>query len=658
MTGTKVGQLPYVTMGGEVYHLALKNGAPVFSSGTRALEGVPSDAFELRFKDWSKGLGRSFADVGVNGMLTVIKNKLWPPPTVARIDVSAVGTVDKPFRHSFEAQDTNGRWYLFVISPEHIAKIDIGVDPPVLRRVYDVATTGNLAASDRFGQPVQAYDSGSLRWYIPLNSGDRVAYIADPVSVDTGAGSADTFTVFTTVTKGAAHFKQLPSGKIWRAVSSHSAGTFQKRAEISVLQAGADFQTDNNWGEDFPVDSQTRWIVGLQNFGERLQIRKQDGWFRATENADKTIDWETLLPDGGFAEFADLDAERTHVGGTWHGVSILPTPNALWRSNIYSHLPVGPESINDGAEGDFHIQASLMRSDSLVSTVAPAGKWIWAANNKVAGSRMQILAGRAAEQGEGPGEITWFPIYVQVNSLAANTQFVHVQRNGEGATRLWFSEELGGFPSSQDQDLAYITIGRDGSPFTPDGTYGNTGVIDTQDTLLPSKGLFTEARMLIESGDANMAWSIIFFPDGDTANSLTTTLTATGSIFWTAGTRDTGRRVRFRVIVTDGGYTDAYPPPELREMIVSGFFLPDVGETLSFVVDVEKTAEEANYAQETVVANLKALRKSAATSYIDRFGTASQFVLVKTTDEGAAKRVAGIEGENLIGITAELLEYS
>ena len=658
MTGTKVGQNPYIKIDDEVYHLATKAGVPVFSSGTRALEGVPSDAFEIVWDDWAGGLGVDY--FACLNLLTTIPGRIKLRPEVPFLSPSGP---DKPYRYSFEEQDSNGRWYKYFITQEHLVKVDIGVDPPVVRQVYDVGAASATSwdamrsATDKMGQPWRGVSSSTVYWYIPANNADRIIRMTTPVEVDTGAGTGDTFSAVTAVTDGsahsggAAHFLQMPSGKVWRAVSSHSAGTFQNRAAISVLQAGADPEVDANWGEDFEVDNQTLWIVGMLNYGEYIIAGKQNGWFGALENQDTSLRWENLIADPNITKIAALGSEDSHAGGAWHGRMYLPLGSSLNRSIVFSSKPVGPDSRRE-TMGE-PVMSAFDLHDGTIPSVEPAGEWLYFPYNDTFSGGFNIGWVLAAREpaGASPYELELHPIYYDTEPLSLTT----VQRNGEGAPRLWICD-------ADATRIQYIQLGGDLGPFAigqNQGDTSTTGSIVMKPVNFPCRVLLRELRLQIEAANAEVAWAAAGYIDGVSSTKPPGSLTATGSLFWVADEDDTCRRFQLLLQATmSGSYTPADAESELMRAVLNGYYLPDVGETLSFVVDVERTAEKTNKAQETVVANLKALRNAGSKSYTDTYGTGSQFVLVKTTSENAAKRVAGIEGENLIGVTAELMEYS
>ena len=108
--------------------------------------------------------------------------------------------------------------------------------------------------------------------------------------------------------------------------------------------------------------------------------------------------------------------------------------------------------------------------------------------------------------------------------------------------------------------------------------------------------------------------------------------------------------------------TGAYDPTDttpafLRKFTAYGDYLPDVGDSLLFFIDLERTAKRTHRRVETVLSNLKALRSAGAKAWVDRFG-ATGFVLVRTADEASGDRVQGIESGQTASVSAELLEYS
>ncbi len=319
-----VGQEAKVKIDSKWYYLATgADGRPLFGSGTKAIEEVPSDEGEHIWEDWTRGIGHDY--LRSNHILGSVKGQLVPAPILTELSfisptatstgttattmtdagigwqtgewvgatvtmpgtpggtmVITENTTDTltgtawsnagdpadalnytigatgigPARYYFEEVDTAGDWYGFYVCTKGIVKVALKT---VARKVqqYTVAATSPFISTDRLGQPVKATDGD---WYIPCNNADRIIKMTTPVVVDSGTGAGDTFTLFETVLKGAAHFLQLPNGKVWRFVSSHSAGSFSSRCEISIHAAGEAFETDAN---DSVYDRRRRRAVRL-----------------------------------------------------------------------------------------------------------------------------------------------------------------------------------------------------------------------------------------------------------------------------------------------------------------------------------------------------------------------------------------------------------
>jgi hypothetical protein len=272
----------------------------------------------------------------------------------------------------------------------------------------------------------------------------------------------------------------------------------------------------------------------------------------------------------------------------------------------------------------------------------------------------------AREGGPGDGEFTWHSLLDHFGvggSVDTKYSLMALQRNGTGAPALWFTSVDGTDPDNDLLQLRYLPLANDLSPwsgFAKDVKYGRTnGIVELMPVYFPSRVLLREMHFTLEgSAGTGEGWGLTASLDGAAAAAVGSDVTATGSVFWTAGSNDTCRTLyptlRHTAITGGGGSTDPLRASRAR---LSFYYLPDVGDTLSFVVDVKKTAG-TRHSQETVLANLKALRKAGAKTFVDLYGTGSQYVLVDSVDDEAAKRIAGVEDSHLATVTATLLEYS
>lgn len=634
-----------------------EGGKPIFGTSFKPLEAVPSDDWEVRVRDFSGGLGGALAG-GRN--ICVEPGRVTLAPSIAGLNLSADQVVDKPLRYPLELQDSNGRWYLYLFSENHIVKADLGVDPPVLRQIYDIADGSPWDANDHIGQPVVGVDSGTDALYIPLNNGNRIMKMTLPVEVDTGAGSGDTFTAVTAVVEGGAHFEQLASGKIARCNSTHSSGTFQNRAEVSLLAANGDFETDGDWGADFPIAGQVDWFLGVMSIEDLMLIRKSDDrWYVAVELEDATIQFRSLLTDEIAPKRFDLGSERNHKGVLWHGRAYLPTAPHLWRHNLSSAIPVGMETLPSVPGSDMPSQTDPR--GGYCGALAPAGKWLYATFDTE--DVFWVMHGRERGPGDPPGgELVWLPLWSSTKSRAHRAQLLHVQLNGEGAPRLWWGFDN---EAANDQDLTYIDLALDGGPWKAGGEFGTLnedGFIVLDDVLFESEAMLREARVYFEHGAAALEWkvNIRFIDPGGSFTALagTSAITTTpGSLYATRGSGDQGRRLRAYIHMDNTTVNADTTPPTLYELRMQGHYLPDVGKIFEFVIDVTETAKRTDRTVEEVVSDVEAFVNSPQ-DWIDRFSNAGD-ILIRSVEHLQGKRVAGVvAGPQDIRVRAELLEYS
>lgn len=640
------------------------DGKPIFGTTHKNLEEVPSDDWELVVRNVDQGVGGAMAAAG--RLTTTEKGRIFAMPAFTTF--GAGGDILTPPRYSFEEQDANGRWYLYLVSPEQITKVDIGVDPPVVRQVYDIEddppipSGARTEASDHFGQPVRGKHSGVSYIYFPLNNGVYILKMTLPVEVDTGAGTGDTFTEVSSILEGASHFKALASGKIIRSNASHDVDVHQNKSEISFLSAGSDaFEDDDQWGADFPLGNAPDYITAIMSYEELAIIRKSDDhWYTAVELEDATIQFRDILPDEISAARAPLGEELNHTGATWHGKLFLPTSQTLWRHNLASALPVDLAAIYDGVS-DTDIDLGESFRQASVGAVVGAGTYLWATFIYDDKEGFLLAAGRERRSGDNsPYEILWFPVFNTAISSPARVQLIHIQKNGEGAPRLWSSVDLGALDKFA---LYLLDLGKDGGPAKEGGTFGGTnlsGSIWYRDILLESSGFLRETRILIEDPQTSpdVAWRPYMQWDGGSYVEIGTGgVTSTGSVFATRDGTDAGRRLRIRLDLDSQGATASTSPSTVREVRVQGHYTPDVGKIFEFSIDIIKTAERTDRTPEKVISDLEAHVKQAA-DWIDRHSNAGDIhVTGAETREGA--RIGGVvAGPQDYIVTASLLEYS
>lgn len=660
---------PKIKIGGESYWLATNNSVPQYATGTRVLEGEDNDSWEIVLDDFSGGLGGENV-AGAGGFLTTEKGSLIHQPTVElTLDVSGVATLRDTPRYVFETQDTNGAWYMYWVSPEQIVKVDIETDPPVVCRVYDVATpTAGFNASDYLGQPVKGIDSGSTYRFFPVNNGDRLTYMPDPVTPDIGgAGSADTFTADTTFPdtgeNGAAHFWELPSGAVAMIEGTHaSSRTFQNRCRLRILPAGLNFLGTTNWGDQFEVASQLDWAIALMSFEDIVLVRKSDDrWYTGTELETGEFQFRNILPDEASSIRYDIATEENVQGAVWHGRLWLPTFTNLWRHDLRNALPVGPNTLTRGIMDDVSGVYSLQSAE--IGAILPAGEFMYVGTGNVSiiGNSLgyHIMAVREDPTDERP--LIWqFLAEINPGSFGYIPQVLALQKNGTfDRQRIWYPEPNSS--SLNDFNLSYVEIGSDGYPYNSSATYGvaNWGAsLYTDDHLFPCTAQLTEARLLIEDDDALLTWDVRLSWDGGSYTSIDGAgRTDSGSLFpSTPGTSDNGRRLRVLILTTSAGDHSSGTPVNLRELRLFGYYLPDVGDPLAATIDVLRTAEERGMSPAAVRAELKGYRSSiqAFTDIHNNTG----YLKVTDADHDAPTMMGGKEGAELLSLTGEIVEYS
>jgi len=350
------------------------------------------------------------------------------------VDLTGTATDgNSPIRYWFEEGA-----YLYCIGVRSILKLQptAGGFTIIYNLLDVVANNAAFNLNDFLGRPVKAISTlGGIRWFIPTNNGDRILRLS---TVDGGGGGLDTWAAVTSVLEGAAHFRALPSGKIVRANSSFSAGAFQNRAEISILPAGAVFETDANWGGDFAAGDQTKFITGLTVYDELTIVHKTDAHLSAIENTDNTIAYRDLLPEASASNLEPNDPAGlgTHEGFVWHNRLYLPTIADLWRHNLTSAAPIGPDSILENlAEQSVPLSSTLgIVRFGIIPTGIGAGGWCYVPYNVgdfyPVSAIPGILAGREGRR----REMEWHHVYPF--EVGTKAQGITIQRTGPGDAAL------------------------------------------------------------------------------------------------------------------------------------------------------------------------------------------------------------------------------
>jgi hypothetical protein len=642
--------------------LAQQQGRPVYSSGTRAIEGAPSDDFEIRLENDGRGIGRS-SPLSRN-CLTVFEKRIYPRPAVGSLTLTGwdTGSTAAPPRFSFEAQDANGDWYLFVIGDKFVAKLSVPNAPPVFQTLEGPGVAGPPApwnANDRLGQPAYMFSArmGGFRWMVPLNNGTRFA-VLDTVGIGAAANTWTIATIDKAVTgeDGAAHFLNLPSGKAARAVADNGAGGI---AKISILNASADAETVGNWGGAFPVDSEGFRILGLLAFDETIVVKKQNGYFTAIEQGNGTLAYRTLLPDAEFAEVVEAALEVSGKPIVWHGRMLLPTPSDFWMHNLVNAVPAGPDALAYNAEDEQAFGANTVRFGRLPTTTH-GGKWLYALYEKQ--PLVVVLAATENDSGDSrDGALLFFPIWTSSGEVNPQPRLIHCIRNDvlDAPVLVWSFFDADGL-----WKLYHTRLGKDRGPYRPSGSWGtpsSSGDHWFDEEAFNSEVLFREVYLEMSPASATpteFSWRPVYALDGGAKQTLSSRNTS-GAVFFTPGSNDRGRRAFFGAEwVTTGGWTAGVLTrvPYLRSMTVRGSYLPDVSDPLQFVVDVARTAARRRISRKAVLDELHGYRSSRQT-WTDPTGAAGH-IRIQSTEETAPRRAASLEGLDVVTVKGMLVEYS
>jgi len=481
-------------------------------------------------------------------------------------------------------------------------------------------------------------------------AGTTAATHSDTAAI-TKKGGNDVFAALTTVVKGAAHFEQEASGRVYRATASHDALVFQNRAEVSLLAAGADPEVDANWADDFPVDSQTRWITALLAYSDQMFIHKQDGWYTATRLVDNTIKFQKLLPDDQFMEVAALGQETTHRGAIWHGNALLPSGN-LWRSVVTSAIPLDPDSIESNETVNIYYVGGPVRY-GRIPTVIGVGAWLYAPYPILGTNDSFLLAARENVQ----GTLDWFPLYYDGagGTDHLGVQFVTVQSNGVGGPRVIYAI---------DTTIKMFSVAPDGNPAIIDNSASWDaqlgGTWTSRVISFDSNVHLREMEYVIDDPDINFLWGLSVYRNGgaeETVLSPVSGLGASGSIFWTRGTNDTCRRLRVRIHNNGAARVLTAVPPVLRDAVLHGTYLPDKSDEMQFVIDVEETAKRRGMSAKGVYDEVRALDSVGAVAWRDLYGQTGS-ILVRQTQEGAPESLKPLVGRPSITVNCTLIDYA
>src|SRR5450759_2881079 len=621
-----------LSIGGESYWLSKIQGASpdgtakvLFASSTRIAQTVPSDDFDVSLLDKaSSGIGIGVHDYNqAQPLLATEPDGLRLPPTVTRPTMPA--TPNLPIRYWFETQDTNGKWLLIAVTPRHIITIDIDATVPVVRRV-DAASV-IASANDFFGQPIyvlsDASASGTVkaRWLIPCNNDNRIMELTTVGTGGAVGSTISTWTVFTTVTKGASHFDALPDGRYVKWNSSHSAGALlaTPRAEVSIMASviAGRGDLDASWSTGFPVGQQGIYGTSLTHYGDLIITGKQDGYDAAISNANGTLTWSDLL-DTKFQQTGDPTTLKVHKPMLWGGELFLPIPTGGVVRTVpgVRSKPVGLNAIKENVTSDAY---STMIKQGTVATGEACDRWAYFPHADPANSNSYIMAVRRRESDDAPG----------TNDLS------------------WIALEADGAP---------VMIGTQG-----DASFGNSATLYYATLMEQDFGgpvLFREYEWYVNPSSPVCLWSVIGVPGGNTSG-------VQSGKAWAVGSSTSTRYQIFTVRATTNGSSFAHVPIAKR-LQCRGSYIPAVEDDLAFTIDLMRTAGERTSTVEAVFAELEAFR-STAQAYIDRFGNTGQ-VLIRTVDSalplygqthyGLPTTVQGMPGAGFASITATLLRYA
>lgn len=620
------------------------------------------------------------------GNVTLYKfNISASPPVLSRVYSIAAATF------SFNANDRLGqpgmmysaratagyRWYIPLNNGNRILAIDTvsaegsqAFSPVVtLNGAINASVTSLVYTST--GDPIVVADViiiESERMFVSaVNTGTNTLTIVRAFAGTTAATHAnataitqatpDTFTFVTAVTTGASHFQQMPDGKIWRSLRSLASAVAQNISRVSALAAGADCEVYANWGTNsdttaFAVGDQTMPIFSLMNYGDLLVIEKANGWFVARENADGTLRWEDLLPDANISTMALYGEQIWRRGTVWQGNMMLPSNSHLWRHTLFSALPVDPDAVPT-VYGDEAAASTEELRFGRVASVVGMGAWLYGLYNRQLTGTNVSLTEIIVTQSSPPGLI-WNLVWR--HSAGGNYSYagsLYPQKRGTGAPRLWAHAAVGIATDSFD----YINLDAVGSPFNPSDTLGNASItarLYLMPRLFESNVLLREFRYTIEDGVSTVTWGLEVARNGGSAETVGSTVTATGSLYWTAGTNDEAQRIQAILVATfAAGYGATATPPRVLRTVLFGSYLPRVSDALLFVIDIQKTAARQNKHPDRVRDTLRGYRSTRQT-WVDVRGASGQ-IRIDGTDDQPPYQVGAAE---TMTIRAALMAYS
>ena len=664
MVGQKLVAPGSVKISGKVYLVARdRDGKLVYTHKSGPVERGLGLWEKVAFRDGLAGMGYSVETPNApeegfyysQKCLNTVAGALQPNPLVTVLSSAMTTEV----RHFFEAEDSAGNFYLYALGVGEIAKIKLGATPTLV----SVFTASPIQSTDKFGKPVRsriveaAFQSDAFQedafstidsdqWILPVDSGKRMIELTQ-VGIDP---TADTWNLREDVSTGASQFA-IAAENFWRAVSS-DFGT-----KISACDILNDPAVGVNWGDEFPVGDQGAKVTALIPLHRFVFVITEGNIFGATEdfNADVAggaISFSEMLPDMKFQKELIDGAPVTGMGAIgWDASVLIPAPYALYQHSISDYRMVGPDSFlgNNGIEPNLTDQIRFGRQRGMDTT----GHWIYCIYEMADGSGFYILAGRKRKDAEGGIEpLVWQPIYYRATGRALA---IRVTRNGVGDPRLVWSVDNG--------DFEWISLGLDGGPFKPGGSYGKAGAsgiwfgkeFDLDEPGTPK--LLREAEIVVDGGVATLTWQNKVQRDGGAADNVGSGITVSGTQFFASNV--SARRIRPIIQWSAaGGYTPAGNVTKVRKIIYRGSWLPNVSDEFTFLVDILATARRQGVSPKKVRLDLNALVLSGSYSFIDLHGASAVQVIVAPVEYIEGTEKIGLEGREIAKITVTVHELS
>ncbi|KKN05571.1 hypothetical protein LCGC14_1086060 [marine sediment metagenome] len=590
--------------------------------------------------------------------MTILPRSIGPGPTVTAL----AGAATKNIRDFFEEKADDGQYYLYACGVGEVTKIKLEATPSIVG-----VETASFESTDLFGRAVRAADVkaafqadafqadafqvfSSGQWILPPDSGDRIIELtrvqAEPTS--------DTWVVQTDVVDGASHFV-IAGRNFWRAIAN-SKGT--KISACDVLNSPV---LDNSWGGKFPFGEQgaaTTALIALHRF---IFAVTQSNIFGATEDFNASgiggaVSFSEMLPDTDFTDEEIDGAPVTGLGSqVWDASLIVPTPFALYRHDISAYERIGPDAFphNDGVEPNLTDQIRFGRHRG----VAGIGSWLYKIYEMPDGDGFYILAGRKRVSTDGGAE----PLVLQpiVYRSTGRALVLHPERNGTGAPRLWWGRLVGGTVSFE-----YISLGLDGGPYKPGGSFGDQSVSGTwfgKEFDLDAPGTLKsmrEVEIVLDGGDAELSWQNQVQLDGAAAENVGTVHTTTGGTKFFAAQKK-ARRIRPVMVWTgSGSYTATGNASRIRKAIYRGHWLPEVADRITLSVDVLKTAQRRGTSPKKVRDELAALALVDNYPLVDIHGSSAVQVIIEEVDAREGGNVAGLEGREMVHLALIVHELS